>query len=191
MSGEEDKIQIVAFSTNDKQQTPNDVINIFLENNNHIIIKKNRNAIAFSAHLANSSKSSKIMICSILNLTREYTGISDVNCYILFIDLEKEDSKDKFESIINYSKDYCELTKKVYVLGMVNGDKTKIISKDFITKSLDQAQIDYEYKEINLSKAKEVSDIIMEILIYSSKHSISGDDEVDKDGGKDGSCEIF
>ena len=191
MSGEEDKIQIVAFSTNDKQQTPNDVINIFLENNNHIIIKKNRNAIAFSTHLANSSKSSKIMICSILNLTREYTGISDVNCYILFIDLEKEDSKDKFESIINYSKDYCELTKKVYVLGMVNGDKTKIISKDFITKSLDQAQIDYEYKEINLSKAKEVSDIIMEILIYSSKHSISGDDEVDKDGGKDGSREIF
>ena len=191
MSGEEDKIQIVAFSTNDKQQTPNDVINIFLENNNHIIIKKNRNAIAFSTHLANSSKSSKIMICSILNLTREYTGISDVNCYILFIDLEKEDSKDKFESIINYSKDYCELTKKVYVLGMVNGDKTKIISKDFITKSLDQAQIDYEYKEINLSKAKEVSDIIMEILIYSSKHSISGDDEVDTDGGKDRSCEIF
>ena len=28
MSGEDDKIQIVAFSTNDKQQTPNDVINI-------------------------------------------------------------------------------------------------------------------------------------------------------------------
>ena len=191
MSGEDDKIQIVAFSTNDKQQTPNDVINIFLENNNHLIIKKNRHAIAFSTTLANSTKSSKIMICSILNLTREYTGISDVNCYILFIDLEKEDSKDKFESIINYSKDYCELTKKVYVLGMVNGDKTKVISKDFITKNLDQAQIEYEYREINLSKAKEVSDIIMEILIYSSKHSISGDDEVDKDGGKDGSCEIF
>ena len=74
---------------------------------------------------------------------------------------------------------------------MVNGDKTKVISKDFITKNLDQAQIEYEYREINLSKAKEVSDIIMEILIYSSKHSIYGYYEVYKDVGKDVSCEIF
>ena len=40
MSGQEEKIQIVAFSTNDTHQTPNDVINMFLENNNHLILKK-------------------------------------------------------------------------------------------------------------------------------------------------------
>ena len=92
MSGQEEKIQI---STNDTYQTPNDVINMFLENNNHLILKKSRHAIAFSTELVDSSKSTKIMVCSVLNLTREYTGITDVNCYILFIDLEKEDSKEK------------------------------------------------------------------------------------------------
>ena len=192
MSGKEEKIQIVAFSTNDTKQTPNDIINMFLENNNHTILKKSRHAIAFSTKLANSSKPIKIMVCSVLNLTREYTGITDVNCYILFIDLEKEDSKEKFESILNYAKDYCELTKKVYVLGMISGneDETKHITKADITKTLDGGQLTYEYKEINLSKTKEISDFIMDILVYSSKHSISGDDN-DKDGKQAGSCEIF
>ena len=193
MSGQEEKIQIVAFSTNDTHQTPNDIINMFLENNNHVILKKSRHAIAFSTSIANSPKSTKIMVCSFLNLTREYTGITDVNCYVLFIDLEKEDSKEKFESILNYAKDYCELTKKIYVLGMVSGndEETKHITKGDITKTLDSAQVTYEYKEINLSKAKEVSDIIMDILVYSSKHSISGEDTKDKEGGQAGSCQIF
>ena len=193
MSGQEEKIQIVAFSTNDTHQTPNDVINMFLENNNHLILKKSRHAIAFSTTLPDTSKSTKIMVCSVLNLTREYTGITDVNCYILFIDLEKEDSKEKFESILNYAKDYCELTKKIYVLGMVSGndEETKHITKGDITRTLDSAQVTYEYKEINLSKAKEVSDIIMDILVYSSKHSISGEDTKDKEGGQAGSCQIF
>ena len=193
MSGQEEKIQIVAFSTNDTKQTPNDVINMFLENNNHLILKKSRHAIAFSTTLANSNKSSKIMVCSVLNLTREYTGITDVNCYILFIDLEKEESKEKFETILNYAKDYCELTKKIYVLGMVSGndEETKHITKGDITKTLDSAQVAYEYKEINLSKAKEVSDTIMDVLVYSSKHSISGEETKDKEGGQAGSCEIF
>ena len=193
MSGQEEKIQIVAFSTNDTHQTPNDIINMFLENNNHLILKKSRHAIAFSTSIANSPKSTKIMVCSVLNLTREYTGITDVNCYVLFIDLEKEDSKEKFESILNYAKDYCELTKKIYVLGMVSGndEETKHITKGDITRTLDSAQVTYEYKEINLSKAKEVSDIIMDILVYSSKHSISGEDTKDKEGGQAGSCQIF
>ena len=190
---EEEKIQIVAFSTNDNNnQTPNDIINMFLENNNHEVLKKSRHAIAFSTTLTNSSKPTKIMVCSVLNLTREYTGITDVNCYILFIDLEKEDSKEKFESILNYAKDYCELTKKVYVLGMISGtdEEARVIEKEDITKTLDIAQLTYEYKEINLSKSKEVSDNIMDIFEYSSKHSISEDEE-DKDRGKDKSCEIF
>ena len=190
---EEEKIQIVAFSTNDNNnQTPNDIINMFLENNNHEVLKKSRHAIAFSTTLTNSSKPVKIMVCSVLNLTREYTGITDVNCYVLFIDLEKEDSKEKFESILNYAKDYCELTKKVYVLGMISGteDETRLVDKEDIIKTLDNAQLTYEYKEINLSKSKEVSDNIMAIFEYSSKHSIS-EDEDDKEKGKDKSCEIF
>ena len=193
MASSEDKIQIVAFSTNETQQTPNDVLNIFLEQQNHLILKKSRHAIAFSTQLSDSSKSTKIMICSVLNLTREYTGITDVNCYLLFIDLEKENSKEKFDLILNYAKDYCELSKKLYVLGMVSGneEETKHITKSDITKILESAQVNYEYKEINLSNSKQVSETIMSVLIYSSKHSISGGKEKDKEEGQAGSCHIY
>ena len=190
---EEEKIQIVAFSTNDTQQTPNDIINIFLEQHNHLILKKSRHAIAFSTEISDNQKSTKIMVCSVLDLTREYTGITDVNCYLLFIDLEKEDSYKKFDIILNYAKDYCELSKKLYVIGMISGneDTTKYIGQKDITKILDSAQVDYEYKEINLSKQKEVSDAILSVLLYSQKHSISGESLNDKEEGQAASCSIF
>ena len=187
------KLQIVAFSTNDTTQTPNDIINIFLGQQNHTIIKKSRHSIAFSTNLKNSSKSTTIIICSILNLTREYTGITDVNCYILFINLEKDDSLEKLEGIINYAKDYCELGKKIYVLGMISGSQEEIrcVNKGDITKELDQIQVNYEYKEINLSNAKEVADTIMEIIDYSSKHSINGDAKIDREAAQGKSCILF
>ena len=195
-----EKIQIVAFSTNETDQNPNDIINTFLEQQNHIILKKTRNAIAFSTQLNNSQKNTKIMICSVLNLGREYTGITDVNCYIIFIDLEKETSKEKFESIISYAKDYCDLTKKIFIFGMINVNTNKdeentpnekCINKDDITKILENTDIIYEYKELDLSNTKDIYDVIINILVYSSKHSISSDiiEETEKD--QSGSCKIF
>ena len=194
----EEKIQIVAFSTNETYQNPNDIINTFLEQQNHIILKKTRSAIAFSTQLNNSQKNTKIMICSVLNLGKEYTGITDVNCYIIFIDLEKEISKEKFESIISYVKDYCDLAKKIFIFGMINTNKDeentsneKYINKDDITKLLENTDIIYEYKELDLSKTKDIYDEIINILVYSSKHSISSDtiEETEKD--QSGSCKIF
>ena len=187
------KLQVVAFSTSDSTKTPNDIINIFLGQQNHKIIKKSRHSIAFSINLKNSSKDTTIMVYSILNLTREYTGINDVNCYVLFINLEKQDSMEKLEEIISYARDYCELGKKIYVLGMISGNEgeSRQINKSDITKVLDQIQANYEYKEFNLSKVKEVCDTIMEVLDYSSKHSINGESEIDKEGGKANSCVIF
>ena len=189
----DEKLQIVAFSTNDTTQTPNDIINIFLGQQEHTIIKKSRHSIAFQTNIKNSKKKTKIMVCSILNLTREYTGINDVNCYVLFINLEKQDSMEKLEEIISYARDYCELGKKIYVLGMITGNEgeSRQINKSDITKVLDQVQANYEYKEFNLSKVKEVCDTIMEVLDYSSKHSINGESEIDKEGGKANSCVIF
>ena len=49
------------------------------------------------------------MICSALNLTKEYSDITDVNYYLLFVDLEKKDSN----AIINYIKDYYKISKKL------------------------------------------------------------------------------
>ena len=194
----DDKIQIVAFSTNDSEQTPIDIINTFLEQQNHVILKKTKSAVAFSTTLTNSSKTSRIMICSILNLGREYTGISDVNCYMVFVDLEKESSKEKFESIVSYVKDYCELSKKVFVLGMFNVKKTeenkniKVINKDDIEKILENSDIIYEYNEMDLSNIKDIINSVMNILVYSSENSISGEEEAKEiEKNTSGSCYLF
>ena len=187
----EEKLQIVAFSTNDSSQTPNDIINIFLGQQNHKILKKSKMAIAFSTQL--KGKETRIMICSVLNLSKEYTGITDVNCYLLFIDLEKSDSIDRLKSIINYAKDNCRLSKKIFVLGMVSGNEDEVVkfTKADVTQILDEFQAKYEYKEINLSKIKEISDIMEGIFEYSSHHPIDEEEEIDKEDGQARSCILF
>ena len=192
-SPQEDKLQIVAFSTNDVNQTPNDIINIFLGQQNHKILKKSKFAIAFSTMLKNQSKETRIMICSVLNLSKEYTGITDVNCYLLFIDLEKKDSLDKLKDIINYARDNCRTTKRVYVLGMISGNEEEEIQieQSEITKILSEFKAPYEYREINLSKMKQISDILLEIFDYCTQHSIDEDEEMDKEGDQGRSCMIF
>ena len=188
-----EKIQIVAFSTNDTQQTPNDIINIFLGQQNHKILKKSKFAIAFSTNLKGQTKETRIMVCSVLNLTKEYQGITDVNCYLLFIDLEKKDSIDKVRDIINYAKDFCAWAKKIFVLGMLSGneEEERQIEAKEITDIMDNIKAKYEYKEINISKMKEISDILMDIIDYSSKHAINEEEEIEKDGDNAKSCLLF
>ena len=81
------------------------------------------------------------MICSISDLTREYSGITDVNCYLIFIDLKNEKSKESFYLIISFSQNYCDLTKKIYVFGVINEEKDtkQIIFEGDIKKVLDSS----------------------------------------------------
>ena len=182
-SNTDEKLQIVAFSTNDREGTPNDLINMFLEQQNHKILKKSKDAIAFSTILKNSSEETRIMICSVLNITKEYTGIKDVNCYLLFIDLEKKDSIEQFNSIIEYAKDNCNLKKKFFVFGMISGSEEQeiLINKSDITKKLDEEKIKYIYKEINKSEIKEICDTFMEIFDFSKNHPINDIYESDEE----------
>ena len=48
MSDYEEKMHIVAFSTNDTNQSPNDILQILLDQYNHTIIKKSQHAMAFN-----------------------------------------------------------------------------------------------------------------------------------------------
>ena len=88
MNDSNNKIQIVAFSTNDKEGTPNEIITTFLSFYSHKMIKKSKTVLAFNIEFPDSNIETKIMICSILNLTKDYSGITDVNCYVLVVHLE-------------------------------------------------------------------------------------------------------
>ncbi len=188
-----EKIQIVAFSTDETEHNPNDLINIYLENNNHLIIKKTSLATAFTTTLPNTSKQTKIMICSVLNLTKEYTGINDVNCYLLYVDLEKEDSKQKLDYILNYVKENCNLEKKIFVFGMVTKeDNEKYITEEDIKRYLENLQIVYQYRQLNVKQNKDICNSLKEVFSYSLSNPISNMNMAkDKDDEKDGSCLIF
>ena len=188
-----EKIQIVAFSTNENDYNPNNLINIYLENNNHLIIKKTSLATAFTTTLPKNSKQTKIMVCSVLNLSKEYTGINDVNCYILCIDLEKEDSKTKLEIILNYAKENCNLEKKMFVFGIVTQKENRqYMTKEEIENYMDESQIIYEYKDLYIKENKEICKSLEDVFIYSLANPIKkGNKNEDKEDEQSGSCNIF
>ena len=190
MSDGEETIQIVAFSTDDINCTPNDIINILLEQYTHIVIQKTQHAISFTITLPNSVRTTKIMMCSLLNLTKEYKGITDVNFYFIFINLQNEHSKESFDSIVSYAENFCDLTKKIYVLGIINKENytKQIINKDDIKKIMDSGKFNYEYIELNLLKKKEVADSLLNLFNSESKESSIKTNINDK---KARSCNVF
>ena len=193
MSDKEPRIQIVAFSTNETNQTPNDILQILLGQYTHTIIKKSRHAIALTLVLPDSINSTKIMMCSVLNLTREYTGITDVSCYFIFIDLQNENSKENFDLILSYLKDYCDLTKKIFVLGFINkeNDAKVLVSKEDVKRVMDSGNLNYEYIELNLNRTKDVSDSLLNIFVKSLKEGTGDEFKIEKNEKQAHSCNVY
>ena len=66
---------------------------------------------------------------------------------------------------------------------MISGnedDEAKFTKLD-VTQILDEFKAHYEYKEINISKIKEIADIMMGIFEYSTQHPIDEEEGDDKD----------
>ena len=169
----EKTIQIVAFTTNfDPNQfsSPYEIIKIFLKYHDHILLKqKNGLALAFKTTLLKSKKETQIMICSVYDLFREYNGIKEVNCYLLFVDLENKDSKNQLDLIIKYFLKYCSLSKKIYIIGIYNSDSENIqkyISEQEIKEIFENSNImKIMYKEMNIEDTQKISDYILDIFV--------------------------
>ena len=175
------KIQMIGFTTNDKNCSPNDIISKYLSNNSHFIIKKNKQLIAFSTVLPEQKKPTKIMLITLLDLGIEYEGINEVNCYLIIIDLQKETSKDKLSEIISYISQFCDLSKKIYLLGVKKDEeenKVKITEENIIQK-IEVINVNYEYIELNLDNSFEVSKKFIEIFKYILNNSIFDDERED------------
>ena len=173
MEANEKIIQIVAFSTNinsSQFSSPYEIIKIFLKYHDHILLKQRIGlALAFKTLLPKSKLDTQIMICSVLDLLREYNGIKDVNCYLLFIDLESKDSKEQLHLIIQYYLKYCNLSRKIYIIGLFNSyveTRKKSINEEQIKEILTKANINkFIYKEMNIEDQQKISDMISEIFI--------------------------
>ena len=169
----EKTIQIVAFTTNfDPNQfsSPYEIIKIFLKYHDHILLKQKIGlALAFKTTLPKSKKETQIMICSVYDLFREYNGIKEVNCYLLFVDLENKDSKNQLDLIIKYFLKYCSLSKKIYIIGIYNSDSENIqkyISEQEIKEIFENSNImKIMYKEMNIEDTQKISDYILDIFV--------------------------
>ena len=169
----EKTIQIVAFTTNtDSSQfsSPYEIIKIFLKYHDHILLKQRKGlALAFKISLPKAKSDTHIMICSVLDLLREYNGIKDVNCYLLFIDLENRDSKNQLNLIIQYILKHCNLSKKIYIIGLYNNyleNSQKNIDETEIKEIMKDKGINkFIFKEMNLEDAQKISDFMLEIFV--------------------------
>ena len=169
----EKTIQIVAFTTNtDSSQffSPYEIIKIFLKYHDHILLKQRKGlALAFKISLPKAKSDTHIMICSVLDLLREYNGIKDVNCYLLFIDLEYRDSKNQLNLIIQYILKHCNLSKKIYIIGLYNNyleNSQKNIDETEIKEIMKDKGINkFIFKEMNSEDAQKISDFMLEIFV--------------------------
>ena len=191
MSSQTDKIQIISFTTNDMSININNILKILLEKYTHTIINESKHAMAFDIEFPNSVKPTNIMICSLTDLSKEYSGITDVSFYMIFIDLQDDKSKESLESIISYARKYCDCTKKIYILGVLNNEEdTKFIQKEDIKNLMKSGNFNYEYFKIFLEKKKTVADSLLKIFINFSKES--GDKkEYHKGHHQAHSCNVF
>ena len=185
------KIQIVSFTTSENE-SPNELLNMFLSFYSHRMIKKSKTVLAFNIEFPDVKKKTKIMICSIIDFSKDYPGITDVNCYIIFLYLDKENSLTKLDEILQYMKDNCDETKKIFLIGVLKGPSPMITQKDIISQ-MEKFGSKYEYHLLKVNDAREVADYILQIFMYSRQHSINEEkDESDlKDGGQSHSCIIF
>ena len=197
MENYQNTIQIVAFSTNvdsSQIQVPYEMIKIFLKYHDHTLLKKKDGlALAFTANLSNNQNSlTKIMICTALDLSREYNGIKEVNCYLIFIDLENKDSKNQLNLIIEYFLKNCNLLKRIYIIGIFSSyteNLKKSIDEKKINEMMAEAKINkFSYKELDVEDSDKVSDAILEILV-SAENMPNKKKKVN--GNNDKNCIIY
>ena len=186
------KIQIVAFTTNEIDLLPNRILRIYIENNPHYIIKSNKHILAFSTMLHHERKSTKIMICTLINLSLEYESINEVDCYIIMIDLLKENSTEKLLSILRYMQQFCDAKKKIYIMGIKNesnGNKIIIDENDFINK-IKRFNFNIEYNELDENKKVNISAYLSDIFDYclSNKDPLIEKKEEQKENHNCGIC---
>ena len=166
---EVDNFQIVAFTTNETSPSPNDIIKIFLDQHTHIIKTQSQHAI--SCEFSFDSNQKKIMMITIPDINRTYQGISDVSFYFFFVHLESLNVQKKFESICSYIKKYCDLSKKIFIFGIVqdsNELNMKNIGYENFKKILDEMKFNYIYNELSMTNKEKIGEILLDIFLSFS-----------------------
>ena len=165
------KIQIVAFTTTPNNETPNQLIKTFLSKYPHQILKEGNSLLTFNMKLPETNTRLKVLLYLVINLNKEYAGINDSICNVIFIDNELEESKQKFQDILAYIKEYCDESKKIFIITFrkTQSEDNVVLKKKQICAAIDNLKRIYEYNDIVLDKENDIAECMYNIMIYCKR----------------------
>lgn len=126
-------VSIGGFSTNNDKYSSLSLISLFYEStlcNNVDKVKKNHIKFDYYPNNTNGALKVQCNFIEISNLEKQYHICKSGDCFVLFVDLEHEDSFDKCKDICEYITTYCleDREKKTHVIGVYT-DEDKIIEE--------------------------------------------------------------
>ena len=154
---------MICFTTNNDRFSPKTIIKKYIENSgydNMKIIKDN--SLNFYYKLENEQYKLNKLLISVHEILNFENGKYDICCfadsYLIIIDLEKDDTYDNLDIIINFMKNVCDLEKNIFVLGVyVDAKNTKKeLDEENIIEYLDDKKLIYEYVESNIDSIKDL-----------------------------------
>ena len=79
----------------------------------------------------------------------------DSNALLIFCDLENEKSKELLKKVIENIKKICQQDIRIYILGIIKGNKECILNQESISKLFKEEEINIKYNEMNIKNSKE------------------------------------
>ena len=113
----------------------------------NLITNKKESIISFNYTFF--PKPIQVKLVFIQNLDQTYSICQVCNAIVIFIDLEKDDSLDKLDSISSFIIDKCDFNKTIFVIGKYNTieDKIKLYEEEYMKQYLQEKSLLCTYFE--------------------------------------------
>lgn len=186
---------MVCFSTNNNRFSPLSIMQKFIKNAGYDNMKLiNNNALNFNYKIdQNQFKINELIMLmyEIINLEGgNYDICTLADSYLIIIDLEKEDTYQKLDTIFNFMKNICDLEKTIFVLGVyIDANNTnKDLDEENIIEYLDEQKLIYEYVESNVDSIKDLIKTIDFIIMEGIKKNEKKILELEMSNNDDSEC---
>ena len=187
---------MVCFSTNNNRFSPLSIMQKFIKNAGYDNMKLiNNNALNFNYKIdQNQFKINQLIMLmyEIINLEGgNYDICTLADSYLIIIDLEKEDTYQKLDTIFNFMKNICDLEKTIFVLGVyIDANNTnKDLDEENIIEYLDEQKLIYEYVESNVDSIKDLIKTIDFIIMEGIKKNEKKILELEMSNNDDSECQ--
>ena len=139
---------IIVLGTNQYYQSPYTILANYLESyDKSEITNKKEGTISFKYTFF--PKPIKVNLVFLKNLDQTYSICKMCNNIVIFIDLEKDDSLEKLDSILSFIFEECSFSKTIFVIGKYNTieDKIKLYDEEYMKQYLQEKSLLCTYFE--------------------------------------------